>query len=152
MSSSILAGIKKMVTRSGNNAAAASASGAIISQNNQQLVHQDNNNDNSWNATLNKGITTLKSKVSDTILSEFQEREWKCACGHIFRASGEWSPCEPSRCEAPRCPNPKFFLSGPGVNMLNKDGTVPLPQKVAALPASSKTSSKPGSIGSSRFK
>ena len=37
------------------------------------------------------------------------ERTWRCCCGHTFRAPGIWVPSEPAMCEAPGCPNPKFF-------------------------------------------
>jgi hypothetical protein len=46
------------------------------------------------------------------------EREWNCQCGHKFRAEGEWYPTEPCYCEAPGCPNPTFYLDGPGRAML----------------------------------
>jgi hypothetical protein len=46
------------------------------------------------------------------------ERDWTCQCGHKFRAEGEWYPTEPSYCEAPGCPNPTFYLDGPGRAML----------------------------------
>ena len=144
-----LQNIKKIVTRatsSSNNSA--SSSSAVSTQIQGGL---SNTSSTSSESAFNKGITTLKTKVFDTILSEFQEKEWRCSCGHVFRASGDWEACEPSRCEAPRCPNPKFFLDGPGKNMLNKDGTVPLPQRVQALPESCKKGPK-GSCGSSRFK
>jgi len=144
-----LQNIKKIVTRaasSSNNASSASSS-AVSTQIQGGLSNTNSSNESAFN----KGITTLKTKVFDTILSEFQEKEWRCSCGHVFRASGDWEACEPSRCEAPRCPNPKFFLDGPGKNMLNKDGTVPLPQRVQALPESCKKGPK-GSCGSSRFK
>ncbi len=51
-------------------------------------------------------------------IAGFAEREWKCHCGHIFRAEGEWYPTEPCYCEAPGCPNPTFYLDGPGRAML----------------------------------
>jgi len=38
------------------------------------------------------------------------ERTWRCACGHTFRAHGIWVPSEPGMCEAPGCPNPRFFM------------------------------------------
>ncbi|KNH08486.1 hypothetical protein XU18_1055 [Perkinsela sp. CCAP 1560/4] len=38
------------------------------------------------------------------------ERTWQCCCGHTFRAPGIWVPSEPSMCEAPGCPNPRFFM------------------------------------------
>ena len=148
-SSSLLQNIKKIVTRASSTSSSSSSSAAVSTQVQNNLSTTSNNNENE--SAFNKGITTLKTKVFDTILSEFQEKEWRCSCGHVFRASGEWQACEPSRCEAPRCPNPKFFLDGPGKQMLNKDGTVPLPQRVQALPESCKKGPK-GSCGSSRFK
>jgi hypothetical protein len=56
-----------------------------------------------------------------------EEKEWKCHCGHVFRAAGEWVPTEPCNCEAPGCPNPRYFLDGPGRAMLearNSGGSV----------------------------
>lgn len=72
--------------------------------------------------------TTAQKKATELMMSakqafeSFDEREWKCPCGHVFRASGHWEPTEPARCEAPGCPNPKFYLDGPGRQML-EDGT-----------------------------
>lgn len=150
-----LQNIKKIVSRTTSlSSSSSSSSSGALSNNNLATTTTTTSSSSSTeaaSAAFNKGITTLKTKVFDTILSEFQEKEWRCSCGHVFRASGEWQACEPLSCEAPRCPNPKFFLDGPGKSMLNKDGTVPLPQRVQALPESCKKGPK-GSCGSSRFK
>lgn len=154
MSSSIpfLAGIKKMVTRTTTTVRNSSGASVTSSSSITTSHHMDDSQQQQDQSAFNKGITTIKTKVFDTLLAEFQEKEWRCGCGHVFRDSGDWQACEPSRCEAPSCPNPKFFLDGPGKNMLNKDGTVPLPQRVQALPASCKGNGPKGSCGSNRFK
>lgn len=51
-------------------------------------------------------------------MAGLREREWKCQCGHVFRAEGEWYPTEPCYCEAPGCPNPTYYLDGPGRALL----------------------------------
>jgi hypothetical protein len=56
-------------------------------------------------------------------------REWECWCGHKFRAPGQWIPCGPMMCQAPGCPNPKFFISGEGRKMLDSGRSGPLPSK-----------------------
>ncbi|KAG5510355.1 hypothetical protein JKF63_07684 [Porcisia hertigi] len=48
----------------------------------------------------------------------FEEREWQCPCGHRFRAAGEWVACAPIYCEVPSCPNPKYYIDGPGRALL----------------------------------
>ncbi|KEG10323.1 hypothetical protein DQ04_03881080 [Trypanosoma grayi] len=48
----------------------------------------------------------------------FDEREWQCPCGHRFRASGEWVATLPIYCEVPSCPNPKYYVDGPGRALL----------------------------------
>ncbi|KAG5484261.1 hypothetical protein CUR178_07417 [Leishmania enriettii] len=48
----------------------------------------------------------------------FEEREWQCPCGHKFRAAGEWVACAPTYCEVPSCPNPKYYIDGPGRALL----------------------------------
>ncbi|KAG5485045.1 hypothetical protein LSCM1_07125 [Leishmania martiniquensis] len=48
----------------------------------------------------------------------FEEREWQCPCGHKFRAAGEWVACAPIYCEVPSCPNPKYYIDGPGRALL----------------------------------
>ncbi|CUI15014.1 Hypothetical protein, putative [Bodo saltans] len=48
----------------------------------------------------------------------FEEKEWQCPCGHKFKAGGEWVACAPIHCEAPRCPNPKYYVDGPGRALL----------------------------------
>lgn len=54
-----------------------------------------------------------------TITSKlFGEREWQCPCGHKFRAAGEWVACAPIYCEVPSCPNPKYYIDGPGRALL----------------------------------
>ncbi len=67
------------------------------------------------------------AKVNSKLESYEPVKEWKCWCGHVFKAPGEWYPTEPAMCEAPGCPNPKFFLSGPGRAMLAAGGP-PAPQ------------------------
>ena len=47
-----------------------------------------------------------------------EEKEWKCPCGHIFRASGDWVACAAVYCEVPSCPNPKYYLEGAGRALL----------------------------------
>lgn len=48
----------------------------------------------------------------------FEEREWQCPCGHKFRAGGDWVACAPIYCEVPNCPNPKYYVDGPGRALL----------------------------------
>lgn len=67
--------------------------------------------------------SSATSKVSDLMATVHNqltdaEREWTCHCGHKFIAAGEWYPTEPSYCEAPGCPNPTFYLDGPGRALL----------------------------------
>lgn len=47
-----------------------------------------------------------------------EEKEWQCPCGHKFRASGEWVACAAIYCEVPSCPNPKYYIDGPGRALL----------------------------------
>ena len=66
-----------------------------------------------------ESATDLKAAMSKAMnLAGLGEKEWKCHCGHVFRAAGEWYPTEPAYCEAPACPNPTFYLDGPGRAML----------------------------------
>ena len=53
------------------------------------------------------GGETGKMPINDWAF--WLERTWRCPCGHTFRAAGTWVPTEPSLCEAPGCPNPRFF-------------------------------------------
>lgn len=73
-------------------------------------------------STTSAGGTIVQSikKVVDKISSDLgiEEKEWQCWCGHKFVAAGQWYPTEACFCEAPGCPNPQFFLSGPGRQML----------------------------------
>ncbi|KAG8344036.1 hypothetical protein ERJ75_001328600 [Trypanosoma vivax] len=84
----------------------------------------------------------------------FGEREWQCPCGHKFRASGEWVATLPIYCEVPSCPNPKFYVDGPGRALLEANpsgvrlGEV---KKEHRLPSSS-SSSSPARGVASRFK
>jgi hypothetical protein len=48
----------------------------------------------------------------------FEEKEWQCPCGFKFKAGGEWVACAPIYCEVPRCPNPKYYVDGPGRALL----------------------------------
>jgi hypothetical protein len=64
------------------------------------------------------GVELKKALVTAMGMAGLSEKEWKCHCGHVFRAAGEWYPTEPSYCEAPGCPNPTFYLDGPGRAML----------------------------------
>lgn len=48
----------------------------------------------------------------------FEEKEWQCPCGHKFRAGGDWVACAPIHCEVPSCPNPKYYVDGPGRALL----------------------------------
>ncbi|CCW63550.1 unnamed protein product [Phytomonas sp. EM1] len=51
----------------------------------------------------------------------FGEKEWQCPCGHKFRAAGEWIACAPIYCEVPSCPNPKYYIEGPGRALLESN-------------------------------
>ena len=59
------------------------------------------------------------------------ERTWECCCGHRFRAPGIWVPSEPAMCEAPGCPNPKFFTLGCNKHFLEagNKGVITVPPK-----------------------
>ncbi len=58
------------------------------------------------------------------------EREWKCWCGHVFRAPGQWIPTSRTMCQAPGCPDRDFFISGEGAKRLEAgDGGKPLESK-----------------------
>ncbi|EPY37083.1 hypothetical protein STCU_00214 [Strigomonas culicis] len=62
---------------------------------------------------------SLLAKVfAETASKMFEDKEWQCPCGHKFRASGEWIACAPIYCEVPSCPNPKYYISGPGRALL----------------------------------
>lgn len=144
--------LKRIVTRSGSGGVAAGAASAAAAASSSSALAQraesnsaaaaSSSSSGSGSRAATEAMKGLVTKFSDTFLSEFQEREWRCACGHIFRAAGEWSPCEPARCEAPACPCPTFFLSGPGRELLH-NGKVP-PPMLAALPAPSGTSQQAG--------
>ena len=73
----------------------------------------------SGSPSASSALTSLKEKVSQM----FEEKEWTCHCGHKFRAAGEWYPTEPAQCEAPGCPNPSYYIDGPGRAMLEAGGT-----------------------------
>lgn len=85
----------------------------------------------------------------------FEEREWQCPCGHKFRAGGEWVACAPIYCEVPSCPNPKYYIDGPGRALLeaNPSGVrLEAVDSSTSLPSSSKNEPKgPGGVGS-RFR
>ncbi|CCW71348.1 unnamed protein product [Phytomonas sp. Hart1] len=51
----------------------------------------------------------------------FVQKEWQCPCGHKFRAAGEWVACAPIYCEVPSCPNPKYYIDGPGRILLESN-------------------------------
>ena len=59
-------------------------------------------------------------KTLQSLSSQFQEKEWECWCGHKFRAPGIWIPCAPTMCQAPRCPNPRYFIDGGGKQKLEE--------------------------------
>jgi hypothetical protein len=75
----------------------------------------------------------------------FEEREWQCPCGHKFRAAGEWVACAPIYCEVPSCPNPKYYIDGPGRALLEAN-----PSGVKLEEVNS--SSSPGNAGLSSGK
>lgn len=83
----------------------------------------------------------------------FEEREWQCPCGHKFRAGGEWVACAPIYCEVPSCPNPKYYIDGPGRALLEANPSGVKLEEVKSdgqIPASS-GKTKPAGVGS-RFK
>ena len=90
----------------------------------------------SW--TKDNNILSVVSRVVKSLEVADPVREWTCWCGHKFRAPGEWYPTEPAMCEAPGCPNPKFFLTGAGREMLASGGPQPsgASGRGAAKPAS----------------
>eukprot|EP00759_Apiculatamorpha_spiralis_P039498 PhF_6_TR38357/c0_g1_i1/m.57172 len=91
---------------------------------------------NSANSLQKSGGSNQHQSQQQNLMSMMmgEEKEWECWCGHKFRAPGLWVPCAPITCMAPRCPNPKFFMEGPGREMLKVKGGTPLPSKpVGAL-------------------
>lgn len=85
----------------------------------------------------------------------FEEREWQCPCGHKFRAGGEWVACAPIYCEVPSCPNPKYYIDGPGRALLEANPSgVKLEEVKGSTSAGGsvpEASKKPGGVGS-RFR
>ncbi|KAG5506352.1 hypothetical protein JIQ42_07970 [Leishmania sp. Namibia] len=85
----------------------------------------------------------------------FEEREWQCPCGHKFRAAGEWVACAPIYCEVPSCPNPKYYIDGPGRALLeaNPSGVKLEEVSTSGVSAASHADSakKTGGVGS-RFR
>lgn len=78
----------------------------------------------------------------------FEEREWQCPCGHKFRASGEWVACAAVYCEAPSCPNPTFYLDGPGRALLEANPAgVKLQEVTDGKTSSSNAKKGPGGVG-----
>ncbi|EPY43653.1 hypothetical protein AGDE_00268 [Angomonas deanei] len=78
------------------------------------------------------------------------EREWQCPCGHKFRAGGEWTACAPIHCEVPSCPNPKYYIDGPGRALLEANPSGVKLEEVSNNPKLQAPSGK-GGVGS-RFK
>ncbi|SYZ63544.1 hypothetical_protein (plasmid) [Leishmania braziliensis MHOM/BR/75/M2904] len=85
----------------------------------------------------------------------FEEREWQCPCGHKFRAAGEWVACAPIYCEVPSCPNPKYYIDGPGRALLEANPSgVKLEEVVnsrGSVSPQEASFQKPGGVGS-RFR
>lgn len=86
----------------------------------------------------------------------FEEREWQCPCGHKFRAAGEWVACAPIYCEVPSCPNPKYYIDGPGRALLEANPSGVKLEEVnsstgGASEARGGSAKKPGGVGS-RFR
>ncbi|KAK7194581.1 hypothetical protein NESM_000376300 [Novymonas esmeraldas] len=85
----------------------------------------------------------------------FEEREWQCPCGHKFRAAGEWVACAPIYCEVPSCPNPKYYIDGPGRALLEANPSGVRLEEVSGSSGStascSNSSKKPSGVGS-RFR
>jgi hypothetical protein len=82
--------------------------------------------------------------IKEAFNMAFEDKEWKCHCGHVFRAPGEWYPTEPAYCEAPACPNPTFYLDGPGRAMLDSGD---IKGKPLPTPGKTKGGGKPGGMG-----
>ncbi|RNF27204.1 uncharacterized protein Tco025E_00578 [Trypanosoma conorhini] len=74
----------------------------------------------------------------------FEEREWQCPCGHKFRASGDWVATLPIYCEVPSCPNPKYYVDGPGRALLEANPSGVKLQEVKDAPSIPSSSSTPG--------
>lgn len=82
----------------------------------------------------------------------FEEREWQCPCGHKFRAPGEWVACAPIYCEVPSCPNPKYYIDGPGRALLEANPSGVKLEQVTDGKASTGAGKKgPAGVGS-RFR
>lgn len=85
----------------------------------------------------------------------FEEREWQCPCGHKFRAAGEWVACAPIYCEVPSCPNPKYYVDGPGRALLEANPSGVKLEEVKnsgnSSSAGTSTGKKSGGVGS-RFR
>jgi hypothetical protein len=102
----------------------------------------------SSNEVARQAMSQLSKLV--THVMDGPEKEWTCWCGHKFRAAGEWYPTEACYCEAPKCPNPTFFLEGKGRLMLEAQAQGKDPKSVLGG-STEKTLPKGGSMGS-RFK
>ncbi|AAZ13234.1 uncharacterized protein TEOVI_000093400 [Trypanosoma equiperdum] len=109
--------------------------------------------------SVSKALTTANNRPSlkDAVSQAAQmtakllgEREWQCPCGHKFRASGEWVATLPVYCEVPSCPNPKYYVDGPGRALLEAN---PSGVRLGEVKAEGKPTiaSLPGGV-SSRFK
>lgn len=97
----------------------------------------------------------LMSQVMTTTSKFFEEKEWQCPCGHKFRAPGEWMACAPVYCEVPTCPNPKFYLDGPGRALLEANPQGVKLQEVdpsKTLPGASGNKTNTGNGMGGRFK
>ena len=68
------------------------------------------------------GAAGALASIKTQMEAMFEEKEWTCHCGHKFKAAGEWYPTEPASCEAPGCPNPSYYIDGPGRAMLEAGG------------------------------
>ncbi|GET86593.1 hypothetical protein, conserved [Leishmania tarentolae] len=84
-----------------------------------------------------------------------EEREWQCPCGHKFRAAGEWVACAPIYCEVPSCPNPKYYIDGPGRALLEANPSGVKLEEVSStdrgVTSEAYSGKKPGGVGS-RFR
>lgn len=67
------------------------------------------------NSDAMKNMVSMVQGAAHALLID---KEWVCPCGHKFRASGEWVATVPTMCEVPNCPNPKYYLDGPGRALL----------------------------------
>lgn len=65
-----------------------------------------------------QGFQQFMSQAIQLSQKLFEEKEWQCPCGHKFRAHGEWIACAPIYCEVPNCPNPRYYVDGPGRALL----------------------------------